>query len=128
MGSGAAGLGLLTGSRQRKCCGSCRHSTPSGTTWRKSVPVSLCRNVLDPREFWKKAASYPESKEDYYPEHAAVQEFNQYTGKRVLEYGCGGGSDALSYLRRGNTVAYLDIVPSNVIVTSPRIEAAGDGE
>lgn len=43
----------------------------------------------------------------------------------VLEYGCGGGSDAMSWLRRGNRVTYADVVPFNVETAGQRITAAG---
>ena len=79
------------------------------------------------REVWKRAASFPASKEAYYPEHATVQEFDLHRGKRVLEYGCGGGSDTLSFLRRGCDVTYVDVVPTNVEVTARRVDAMQDG-
>jgi SAM-dependent methyltransferase len=75
------------------------------------------------REVWKRAASFPTSKEDYYPEHAKVQEFDAHVGKRVLEYGCGGGSDTVSFVRRGNSVTYADVVPMNVEATFRRLTA-----
>ncbi len=76
------------------------------------------------RAAWCRAANFPADKENVYADHAAVQEFSLHAGKRVLEYGCGGGSDALSYLRRGCTVWYVDIVPSNVEATRRRIQEA----
>jgi SAM-dependent methyltransferase len=77
------------------------------------------------RAAWHRAASYPAAKENVYPDHAKVQEFDVHVGARVLEYGCGGGSDAMSYLRRECTVWYADIVPENVAATRRRIEQAG---
>lgn len=77
------------------------------------------------RAVWQQAAAYPANKEAVYPEHGAVQEFDLYHDKKVLEYGCGGGADAMSYLRRGNTVWYVDIVPANVEAARRRIEQAG---
>lgn len=77
------------------------------------------------RQFWQSAAAYPPNKEGVYPEHAAVQEFDRWTGATVLEYGCGGGADAMSYLRRGCTVIYADVVPENVEAATRRIVEAG---
>lgn len=74
-----------------------------------------------PSEFWKIASDFPANKELVYPDHARAQEFDKHRGKTVLEYGCGGGSDTMSYLRRGNTVYYCDIVPRNIEVTRQRI-------
>jgi SAM-dependent methyltransferase len=76
------------------------------------------------REVWKRAASFPTDKEAYYPEHATVQEFDRHHGVKVLEYGCGGGSDTMSFRRRGNDVTYVDVVRSNVEATARRIDAA----
>lgn len=77
------------------------------------------------RKVWTRAATYPANKEAIYDSHAKAQEFDQHVNARVLEYGCGGGSDAMSYLRRGCTVWYADIVPENVEATRRRIEQAG---
>lgn len=77
------------------------------------------------RAAWSRAAEFPPNKEDVYPEHAQAQEFDLHRGKRVLEYGCGGGADAMSYLRRQCEVTYVDVVPDNVVAASARIKAAG---
>lgn len=63
---------------------------------------------------WVIAGNFPTNKEEVYPEHGIAQGFDEHTGKHVLEYGCGGGSDAISYLRRGNSVVAVDIVPENI--------------
>ena len=77
------------------------------------------------RAAWVRAAVVPADKERVYPAHAAAQEFDRHRGKRVLEYGCGGGSDAMSYLRRGNAVVLADVVPENITTANVRIERAG---
>lgn len=77
------------------------------------------------KKFWVSASGFPLDKEKVYPEHGLVQEFNQHTGKVVLEYGCGSGSDTLSYLRRGNIVHFCDIVPENIETTRKNVETAG---
>jgi SAM-dependent methyltransferase len=76
------------------------------------------------REAWKRASLFPANKEMVYPEHAVVQEFESNRNKRVLEYGCGGGADAISYLRRGCTVFFCDVVPENVKTATERIAQA----
>ncbi len=73
---------------------------------------------------WIRASEFPANKEEVYPEHLQVQEFDQHHNKYILEYGCGGGSDAMSYLRRGNTVVATDIVPENIEATRKRIAEA----
>lgn len=77
------------------------------------------------REFWKVAASYPSDKEAVYPQHATAHLMDECSGKVVLEYGCGGGSDTISYLRRGCRVYFADIVPENVKTTGDRVIEAG---
>jgi ubiquinone/menaquinone biosynthesis C-methylase UbiE len=77
------------------------------------------------RDVWKRAAEFPPNKEFVYPEHAKVQEFATNSQKRVLEYGCGGGADTLSYLRRMCRVWYVDVVPENIARTTERVITAG---
>lgn len=80
---------------------------------------------IDPKAFWTVASGFPGNKEEVYPEHADAQEFDKVAGKVILEYGCGGGADTLSYLRRGCSVIYSDIVPANVLKTQKVAAAAG---
>lgn len=77
------------------------------------------------RAHWTKAAGYPVEKEKVYDRHAEAHEFGSCKGKRVLEYGCGGGSDTLSMLKRGAQVAYADVVHTNVDITKERVKANG---
>lgn len=74
---------------------------------------------------WKCAGGFPANKEEVYPAHKLYQEFDLHHDKVVYEYGCGGGSDVMSYLQRGNHVTATDIVPENLAVTRERIIAAG---
>src|SRR5258708_22253879 len=77
------------------------------------------------RRAWQRAGKFPANKEAVYHEHAQVQEFEQHRNKRVLEYGCGGGSDAMSYLRRSCLVWYVDVVPEDIEAATTRIAPAG---
>lgn len=83
--------------------------------------------VKDPKEFWEIAQTFPDNKEAVYPDHVVAQEFALNVGKTVLEYGCGGGSDTLSYLRRGCSIYFADIVRGNVLATARAVTAAGYG-
>lgn len=76
------------------------------------------------RAAWVRAGKFPANKEAHYPEHASVQEFASHVREKVLEYGCGGGSDAMSYLRRRNRVWYADVVHENVEAAKARILVA----
>lgn len=66
------------------------------------------------KKAWEVASGFPVNKEDVYPEHKIVQQFDEIHGKRIYEYGCGNGSDVRSYLKRGNHVTATDIVPHNI--------------
>ncbi len=74
------------------------------------------------RKAWQRAGKFPTNKEEVYPEHGVVQEFDAHTNKDVLEYGCGAGSDAISYLKRGNRVTVCDVVPENVAQAKKNIQ------
>lgn len=76
------------------------------------------------KEFWQVASTFPPDKEIVYPAHRQAQEFDKWEQATVLEYGCGGGADACSYLRRGCTVWATDIVAANVEMTTARARAA----
>lgn len=74
------------------------------------------------KKAWICASEFPADKEFVYEEHKQVQEFDLITDKSVYEYGCGGGSDVMSYLRRGNNVTATDIVPQNLETTGKRVK------
>ena len=74
---------------------------------------------------WTLAGRFPPNKEIVYPDIVEVHELDANSGKCVLEYGCGGGADAMSFLRRKCEVFYADIVPENIVVAQERIRAAG---
>lgn len=81
--------------------------------------------MTSPSEFWKIASGFPADKEAVYPDHARAQEFDSHKNKTVLEYGCGGGSDVISYAKRGCIVYFTDIVPANVEATTGRANGNG---
>lgn len=84
--------------------------------------------LLRARRFWKVAATFPPNKEEVYPEHTIAQEFDSMLPDiTVLEYGCGGGSDALSFLRRSCRVTAVDVQPNNVATTELRVREDTDG-
>lgn len=80
-------------------------------------------DLEEARKFWAVAQTFPVDKERVYPGHAEAHDFDGARGLSVLEYGCGGGSDTLSLLRRGAYVLYCDIVPGNVELTRQRVNA-----
>jgi ubiquinone/menaquinone biosynthesis C-methylase UbiE len=75
------------------------------------------------KNHWVCASGFPVDKESVYPEHGIVQEFDKHHGKVILEYGCGGGSDTISFMRRENHVIACDIVEANLEKTEENIRA-----
>lgn len=80
-------------------------------------------DLEEARKFWAVAQTFPADKESVYPGHAEAHGFDTCSNLHVLEYGCGGGSDTISMLKRGAYVFYVDIVPGNVEVTRSRVQA-----
>jgi 2-polyprenyl-3-methyl-5-hydroxy-6-metoxy-1,4-benzoquinol methylase len=103
-------------------------------------------SIEETRTFWSCASKFPADKEAVYPQHAIAHEFDEQARKgqrtillpdgarvnpfydepaRVLEYGCGGGSDTRSLLRRGAAVTFADVTPENVNVTLQSVVGQG---
>jgi len=56
-------------------------------------------------------------------------EFERFRGKRVLEVGCGTGTDLLQFARNGARVTGVDFTPRSVEITRHRFDVYGfDGE
>lgn len=77
------------------------------------------------RATWGRAADYPFGKEEAYPQHAAALGFDEHHDQDILDYGCGGGGDARSWVARGNRVVGVDIVAHNVQTAIQRFHKAG---
>jgi SAM-dependent methyltransferase len=100
---------------------------------------SLKRQVLD---FWNEqscnteVAKSPKSSREYYEEietfryfdqpfiHSFAQ-FSRYHGKRVLEVGCGAGTDFIQWLRAGARASGVDLTPEAIEHVRSRIELYG---
>lgn len=76
------------------------------------------------KRHWQCASTFPVDKELVYMEHGIVQEFDSHRGKDILEYGAGGGSDTMSFMRRGNRVVACDIVEDNLEQAEINIRSA----
>jgi ubiquinone/menaquinone biosynthesis C-methylase UbiE len=49
--------------------------------------------------------------------------FDRYSGKRLLEVGCGTGTDLLQFARGGSEVVGIDLTPRSVEITRQRFRA-----
>jgi 2-polyprenyl-3-methyl-5-hydroxy-6-metoxy-1,4-benzoquinol methylase len=52
-------------------------------------------------------------------------EFDRWRGKRVLEIGCGIGTDTVSFARHGATVTAVDLSPQSLELARRRVELCG---
>src|SRR5262245_47171502 len=55
--------------------------------------------------------------------------FDRYADRRVLEVGCGTGTDLLQFARGGSSVVGIDLTPRSIEITRQRFRVYGlDGE
>jgi ubiquinone/menaquinone biosynthesis C-methylase UbiE len=59
---------------------------------------------------------------DYAPWMPAVMGFDQFPGKRLLEVGCGMGTDLLQFARGGAICTGVDLTPRSIEITRHRFE------
>lgn len=62
---------------------------------------------------------------DYAPWMKRVIGFDRYSGKRVLEVGCGTGTDLLQFARGGARVTGIDLTPRSIEIARCRFEVYG---
>jgi ubiquinone/menaquinone biosynthesis C-methylase UbiE len=62
---------------------------------------------------------------DYAPWMKQVIGFNRYSGRRVLEVGCGTGTDLLQFARGGAYVTGIDLTPRSIEIARRRFEVYG---
>jgi ubiquinone/menaquinone biosynthesis C-methylase UbiE len=59
------------------------------------------------------------------PWHRRIAEFDRHWGERVLEIGCGMGTDALQFARGGAQVTVVDLTQSAIDITRKRFAIYG---
>jgi ubiquinone/menaquinone biosynthesis C-methylase UbiE len=62
---------------------------------------------------------------EYAPWMPSVMGFNQFKGARLLEIGCGMGTDLLQFARGGARVTGADLTPRSVEISKKRFELYG---
>lgn len=62
---------------------------------------------------------------EYAPWMKATMGFDRYSGKRVLEIGCGTGTDLLQFARGGARVTGLDLTPRSIEIARSRFAVYG---
>jgi len=78
---------------------------------------------LGTREFFQSVADYRYGQ--YAPWMREAMGFDQFAGKRLLEVGCGMGTDLLQFARGGAIVTGLDLTPRSVSTARHHLELYG---
>ena len=80
---------------------------------------------LGTREFFDEVERY--RYQEYAPWMPRLMEFEKFRGKRLLEIGCGMGSDLLQFARGGARCTGIDLTPRSVEITRHRFKLYGAG-
>ena len=78
---------------------------------------------LGTREFFDQVESYRYS--EYAPWMPGLMEFERFRGQRLLEVGCGMGTDLLQFARGGARCTGIDLTPRSVEITRHRFRLYG---
>ncbi len=87
---------------------------PCGTQFTHLVPGS--------KEFYEEVERY---RYETQPFMRRVMEFDKFGGKRLLEVGCGLGTDLLQFARGGAQVTGVDLTPASIELVKKRFELYG---
>lgn len=63
---------------------------------------------------------------EYAPWMPSVMGFDEFAGARLLEIGCGMGSDLLQFARGGASVTGIDLTPRSIEITRHRFQLYGE--
>src|SRR6195256_6995666 len=64
---------------------------------------------------------------EYAPWMPEVMGFNDFAGARLLEVGCGMGTDLLQFARGGAKVTGIDLTPRSIQISRQHLEVYGEG-
>src|SRR6267142_2424215 len=64
---------------------------------------------------------------EYAPWMPAVMGFNEFAGARLLEVGCGMGTDLLQFARGGAKVTGVDLTPRSIEISRQHLSVYGEG-
>jgi 2-polyprenyl-3-methyl-5-hydroxy-6-metoxy-1,4-benzoquinol methylase len=73
--------------------------------------LEIARHPIGTKEFFEELAAYRFEKLAYLP---LVVDFRAYTGKRLLEVGCGLGIDLVRFARHGAVVTGIDLAEESI--------------
>ena len=102
----------------------------------RETPIEVVRDFWDRRPCNIRHSPRPVGTREYFDEVEARKyfvephiprfaRFDRWRGKRVLEIGCGIGTDTISFARHGATVTALELSPKSLEVAAARAEVYG---
>ena len=100
------------------------------------VPIENVRRYWDNRPCNVRHSSLPVGTREYFdevearkyfvePHIPAFAEFDRWKDKRVLEIGCGIGTDTINFARAGAEVVACDLSPESIKIARQRAEVFG---
>lgn len=100
------------------------------------VPITRVRDYWDRRPCNLRHSPAPVGTRQYFdeveqrkyfvePHIRSFADFPQWTGKRVLEIGCGIGTDTINFARNGAEVTAVDLSPRSLALARQRAELFG---
>jgi SAM-dependent methyltransferase len=104
----------------------------------ESVPLSAVRNYWNHRPCNIRHSTQPLGTEEYFnevewrkykvePHIPRFADFESWRGKKVLEIGCGIGTDTMNFARHGAQVTAVDLSESSLALARKRAEVFGLG-
>ena len=110
--------------------------TPADKADHESVPIQTVKAYWDARPCNIRHSKRPAGTKEYFDEVEARRymveshipafaEFERWKGKRVLEIGCGIGTDTISFARHGAQVTAVELSTESLAVARKRAEVYG---